>query len=220
MAARALPNLALMGFFDIGEDGWDDEMSLNLLKLSVLVQATALDKVAADPGSPADGDVYIFDETHATHPNEVAIRDDGAWVYVEPFDGWLIFNQAEGYYEKFDGTVWAELETGGGSGSGAITVSSETGNYTLEIGDANGYKLIDTSGGLATLTVPTNAAVAFPVGTRVYIEQDGANAITLAGDTGVTVESRGGVFDIAGDHGVAVLFKKATNTWTLTGDLE
>lgn len=125
MAARALPNLALTGFFDLGEDGWDDEMSLNLLKLSVLVQATALDKVAAEPGSPTDGDVYILDETHATHPNEVAIRDDGAWVYVEPFEGWLIFNQAAGYYEKFDGTEWAELATGGGGG---VTLPDLTGN--------------------------------------------------------------------------------------------
>lgn len=122
MPSRDLPNLALKGFFDLGEDGWDDEMSLNLLKLSVLVQATALDKVAADPGAPVDGDVYIFDETHATHPNEVAIRDDGAWVYVEPFEGWLIFNQAAGYYEKFDGTVWAELATGGGGGSGKYRI--------------------------------------------------------------------------------------------------
>lgn len=219
MPMRDLPNLALKGFFDLGEDGWDDEMSLNLLKLSVLVQATALDKVSADPGAPVDGDVYIFDETHATHPNEVAIRDDGAWVYVTPFEGWLIFNQAAGYYEKFNGAAWTELETGGGGGSSTIAVSSEVGNYTLEIGDANGYKLIDTSGGLTTLTVPTNADVAFDVGTRIYIEQNGANAITIAGDVGVTVVSRGGVFDIAGDNGVAVLFKKAENTWTLTGDL-
>lgn len=116
MPSRDLPNLALKGFFDLGEDGWDDEISLNLLKLSVLVQATALDKVAADPGAPVDGDVYIFDETHPTQANKVAIRDAGAWVYVTPFEGWLIFNQAAGYYEKFDGAVWAELATGGGGG--------------------------------------------------------------------------------------------------------
>lgn len=115
MASRDLPNLALKGFFDLGEDGWDDEMSLNLLKLSVLVQATALDKVSADPGAPVNGDVYIFDETHPTQANKVAIRDDGAWVYVTPFEGWLVFNQAMGYYEKFDGTEWAELAIGGGA---------------------------------------------------------------------------------------------------------
>lgn len=216
--SRTLPNLGLTAFFALGEDGWDDEMSLNLLRLSVLAQGRVLSKVAAEPGAPSNGDVHILDETHATHANQVAIRDDGAWVYVTPLSGWLLYNVAADYYEKFDGSVWAELPISGG-GSPSIAVSSETGDYTLEAGDANAYKLIDTSGGAATLTVPTNAAVAFPTGTRIYVEQDGADSITIAGDSGVTVESRGGVFDIAGDHGVAVLFKKGTNTWTLSGDL-
>lgn len=219
MASRTLPNLGLIGFFDLGEDGWDDEMSLNLLKLSVLTQGNVLSIESATPGAPTNGDIYIFDGTHPTEPNKVAIRDDGAWIYITPVEGWLLYDKDTGNYMKFDGSAWVILDTGGGGGS-EIAVSAETGNYTLELADANGYKLIDTSGGLATLTVPTNASVAFPVGTRIYIEQDGANAITIAGDTGVTVESRGDVFDIAGDHGVAVLFKKATNTWTLTGDLE
>ena len=118
MAQRTLPNLALEGFFDLGEDGWDDEMSLNLLKLSVLVQGTALGKVSADPVGPADGDVYILDETHPTQANKIAIRDDGDWVYVTPREGWLVFNQAADYYEKFDGAAWAELATGGGGGGG------------------------------------------------------------------------------------------------------
>lgn len=216
---RTLPNLGLSAFFALGEDGWDDEMSVNLLRLSVLVQGRVLDKVTAEPGGAANGAVYILDETHPTHANQIAIRDDGAWVYVAPLTGWLIYNVADGFYEKFNGSAWAELVMSGGGGGSSIVISPETGSYTLEIGDANGYKLLNTSGGASVVTVPSNAAVAFATGTRIYIEQKGANAITIAGDTGVTVESRGGVFDIAGDHGVAVLFKKDTNTWTLTGDL-
>lgn len=113
MAARDLPNLALKAFFDLGEDGWDDEMSLNLLKLSVLVQGGAINLYAAEPGAPTNGDVIILDETHATHPNAVAIRDAGAWVYVTPQEGWLVYNRTTNTYVSFDGTEWAPLDIGG-----------------------------------------------------------------------------------------------------------
>ena len=82
----------------------------------MLAQGRALDKVAAEPGGAGNGDVYILNETHATHANQIAIRDDGAWVYVTPLSGWLIYNVAAGYYEKFSGASWNELVTGGGGG--------------------------------------------------------------------------------------------------------
>jgi len=112
MAARSLPNLALQAFFDLGEDGWKDEMDLNLLKLSVLTQAGTSGKFAAEPGAPTDGDVIVLDETHATHPNAVAVRDDGAWVYFTPVEGWLIYNRATDSYLVFSGAVWGPLVTG------------------------------------------------------------------------------------------------------------
>ncbi len=116
MAQRTLPNLGLTGFFDLGEDGWKDEMDLNLLRLSVLVQGGVIDKLPAEIVSPTAGDVIILDEAHPTEPNAVAVYDDGAWVYIAPNEGWLMYNQTEDYYEKFDGTVWAELATGGAGG--------------------------------------------------------------------------------------------------------
>lgn len=124
MPARTFPNLGLQGGFDPGENGWDDEMTLNLLKLSALTQAAVIDKVAATPGSPAAGDVYLFSAAHPTNANDIAIFDgptgEETWTYVTPDEGWLVFNKAADYYEKFDGTVWAELETGGGGSGGGI----------------------------------------------------------------------------------------------------
>lgn len=120
MPAREFPNLGLKGGYDEHESGWADDQNLNLLKLSVLTQGTVIDKVAAEPGVVTAGAVYLLDETNATNPNAVAVYDgptgEEDWVYFAPEDGWLLFNQAEGYYEKFDGTVWAELATGGGGG--------------------------------------------------------------------------------------------------------
>lgn len=113
MPSRPLPNLALRAFYALGEDGWKDEQDLNLLKVSVLAQGGFADKVAATPGVPAAGDVYVFSETHPTNPNAVAVFDDAVWKYFTPQEGWLLYNRTQNYYEKFDGAVWAQLQTGG-----------------------------------------------------------------------------------------------------------
>lgn len=128
MAERTLPNIGLKGDYTDGEDGWGAGMRANLLQLSTSVQAVALSKVSATPGSPAVGDVYLFDETHPTHANALAVYDGAtgseAWSYYTPNEGWLVYNAAEHYYEKFGGSTWAELETGGGGSS----LPSLTGN--------------------------------------------------------------------------------------------
>lgn len=114
MPARPLPNLLLQAFFDLGEDGWNDEFDLNMLKLSVLVQSGVSSKVAVEPAGPAAGLIILLDETNAAHPNALAVFDAGAWVYVTPNKGWLTYDQSEDVYLTFDGTVWSVLETGGG----------------------------------------------------------------------------------------------------------
>jgi hypothetical protein len=106
MPSRALPNLGLQAFFDLGEGGWDDEMSLNLLLLSVLVQGGVLEMVSATPGSPSNGDVYLFSETHPTQANKVAIRDAGAWIYVTPLEGWRLYDRNANLLRLFNGTAW------------------------------------------------------------------------------------------------------------------
>lgn len=221
MASRDLPNLALKAFFDLGEDGWDDEMSLNLLKLSVLVQATALDKVSADPGSPADGDVYIFDETHPTQANKVAIRDAGAWVYVTPFDGWLIYNQAAGYYEKFDETAgaWAELATGGGGG-GAVypPVQGEAGNYTVDPADVGHYIRL-TSATEKNVNIDPEATTALPDDGEWHFRNVGVGDATIVPGSGVTVNPPNGGTLVIPQGGSVTLKRAAADIFDLMGQV-
>lgn len=109
MPAVTYPNLGLKAGYSVGEDGWGADMTRNMILTSVIAQASVIDRVAALPGSPADGDVYLLDETDGTNPNRFAIRVDGAWVYSgTPQEGWLAYNQAAGHLEQFDGSVWAE----------------------------------------------------------------------------------------------------------------
>lgn len=108
--------LGLNGDWDLGEDGWKEGMDANLLKLSVLVQGGAVALVSATPGSPAEGSVYLFSDTHPTNPNSVAVYDESAWTFYAAEQGWLIYDNGSSVYRSFDGATWAELATGGGSG--------------------------------------------------------------------------------------------------------
>ena len=192
MPARTLPNLSLLAGYDLGEDGWADDMTLNLLKLSVLTQGTVQEKVAAEPVSPTAGDVILLDETNATNPNAVAVYDgptgEEAWVYIAPNDGWLLYNQAAGYYEKFDGTVWAELETGGGGGGAAtpvVTEVSDAGSNLLAL--QAGLYLRFTATAAKALTVRPDATEPLPANGEWHIRNVGAGDLTLVEGSGVTI---------------------------------
>ncbi len=144
MPARILPNLGLTGFFDLGSSGWDDEMSANLLALSVLAQATAVGFVSATPPTPADKDVYVFKADHPTHANAVAVFEAAAWTYYPPAEGWQVFDRTNHQMMRFNGAAWAVVAAGGGGGGGggSGSVAQFIASYTVasgvEGGAANG----------------------------------------------------------------------------------
>jgi hypothetical protein len=99
------------------------------------------------------------------------------------------------------------------------TVSTQSGtSYTAVLGDAGTY-IQFTNGSSITFTIPPNSSVAFPIGTVIEMEQNGAGALTLAPGSGVTINSRGADLTLAGQYAVAAVKKVATNIWTLAGDL-
>lgn len=217
MASRTLPNLGLKAFYDLGEDGWKDEQDLNLLLLSVLVQGRVLSKESTTPGSPSDGDVHIFDETHATNANQVAIRDDGAWVYVVPLEGWLLYNEEQGYYEQFDGSVWGELEmSGGGGGGGSSAVQTEASDYTVAPGDEGNYIRL-TASGTKTVSVDTNATTALPANGEWHFRNVGAGDATFDPEPGVTINPPAGGTLVVPEGGTVTLKRAAADVFDLLG---
>lgn len=102
--------------------------------------------------------------------------------------------------------------------AGPLTLNAQTGtSYTLVLGDAQNY--VSMSNAAAnTLTVPTNASVAFPTGTEIVIQQVGAGTTTIGG-AGITFQSAGGLLDLNLQYSACTLIKKATDTWTVIGDL-
>ena len=69
-----------------------------------------------------------------------------------------------------------------------------------------------------TLTVPTNATIAYPVGTSIDVLRVGAGAVDVAAAVGVTINSTPGL-KLRAQWSSASLIKRATNTWVLVGDL-
>lgn len=99
----------------------------------------------------------------------------------------------------------------------AINAQSGT-SYTLALGDA-GLLLTLNNAGAITLTIPTNASVAFPVGTKIDLAQLGAGQVTVSPAGGVTLNSYLSKVSLAGQYAPGTLKKTATNTWLLIGTL-
>ena len=97
-------------------------------------------------------------------------------------------------------------------------ISAQTGTtYTLVIGDRGQIVTISNSSA-NTVTIPTNASVAFDVGSVVTVIQIGAGVTTIEGATGVTVNgTSAGSVDISAQYQGVSLLKIATDTWVASG---
>jgi hypothetical protein len=125
--------------------------------------------------------------------------------------------------------------TGGGT-SGALTLSydyaagskvtlnAQTATYTVVLADAD-QKLVTMSvAGANDFLIPTNANVAFAIGTVINLIQIGAGQTTIKAVTsGTTTISSTGASAIApklrAQYSAASCIKVATDTWYVIGDL-
>ena len=125
----------------------------------------------------------------------------------------------------------ATLTAGSGisvtNAAGSITVSStsttlnnQTGTaYTLVLTDA-GKHITLTNAAAITVTIPTNAAVAFPIGTVISFSQGGAGQATFAGAVPPTLRSADSALTTVKIYSVCSCIKIATDEWIFGGDLE
>ena len=119
-------------------------------------------------------------------------------------------------------TSWGDVAS---LSSGKVTANqasaaivSVTSARALALTDAGKCLEVDCATAI-TITIPTNASVAFDIGTEIEIAQVGAGTVTIAGDSGVTIQSINGLTDISGQHASVALKKRATDTWRLEGAL-
>lgn len=88
----------------------------SLLRLDALVQlATVSVSTASQPGSPADGDVYILPSGKSgaawssMADGAIAHYRDGAWEAISPREGWLAHAADVDRFYAYSGAAWIEL---------------------------------------------------------------------------------------------------------------
>ena len=102
----------------------------------------------------------------------------------------------------------------GATNSNALTASATL--STLAYRDS---LLEVNSASAVTLSIPTNTAAAFPIGTTIDILQTGAGQVTIAPVDGtVTVNATPGL-KLRATWSSCTLLKRGTNTWVVYGDL-
>jgi hypothetical protein len=105
-----------------------------------------------------------------------------------------------------------------------LTLNAQTATYTVVLADAD-QKLVTMSVASANdFLIPTNANVAFPVGTVINVIQIGAGQTTIKAVTsGTTTISSTGVTATApklrAQYSAASCIKVATDTWYVVGDI-
>lgn len=93
-------------------------------------------------------------------------------------------------------------------------INTQTGTtYTLVLTDQS--KIVEMNNASSnTVTIPTNASVAFPTGTTLKITQYGAWITTATGDTWVTVNGTSAwSFATTAQYQTIYLYKRDTNEW-------
>lgn len=174
-----------------------------LVGLTVISRSTT-----AQPGSPTNGDAYIIPSgaTGAAwstfSAGDVAhYWDDGtnaSWVAIGPETGLLALVADEGGILQYDGAAW--------SGIPQASKEDTTTAYELELGDGT-VRMNNAAANV--VTIPANASVAFPIGTRIRVYQIGAGATTIA----ITTDTLLGVNSISTQNGWVDLEKIAATTW-------
>ena len=156
---------------------------------------------------------------------------DKTFNWVDATDSWTSsehINLASGKDLKVNGTAVISSTAGGfifTDGTQTLEgvpsrtpIIQKTASYTLSALTERDDLIEMGSASAMTLTIPLNSAVAFPVGTSIDILQTSTGQVTIAGDAGVTVNSTPGL-KLRTQWSTATLFKRATNTWVVYGDL-
>lgn len=140
---------------------------------------------------------------------------------IDDLDDVTITSVAEGNILRYDSgsSKWTNQVGNDVFAPAVTTIDEKTAAYTLALTDRNRLLRVNSSSNL-TVTVPTNATVAFPVGSAVNLWRQGTGNVSVAGASGVTIRSSDNALSLADRYSGAVLMKIATDEWLLVGDIE
>lgn len=189
-----------------------------------------IDSLGALDVQKADGDALVSGDLVSGIP-AVLVLDSGA-------DDWILLNpmtpNATGLDVTGNASIGGTLSvTGAVTLNGALTTDNstadeagfkglpqniQTGNYTLVLSDAG--KAILSTGSGATITIPANASVAFPIGTTICIVVGGSgSARTLAITSDILYLAGAGTTGsrTLSTYALVTIHKISATEWFVTG---
>lgn len=119
----------------------------------------------------------------------------------------------------------ASIVGGTVSASAALAFNAQTGTtYTFVLADADNKLVTLSNGSAITVSIPTNASVAFPIGTQLNIIQIGAGQVTVsAASSGTTTVVSTGATAASpkcrAQYSAMTLIKRDTDSWYAVGDI-
>lgn len=107
----------------------------------------------------------------------------------------------------------------GGGGTGAFPVETFTGTAkNLVVADNLTFFVMDNVA-TQTITIPGNAAEAFPISAEMVFIREDTGIVTFAVTGAAVLESRDALVTINAQYSAATLKKIDTDEWRLFGDL-
>jgi len=137
----------------------------------------------------------------------IASPINGIVCFVRQEDSGSIINQVQYYYNG----EWRNY-------ADSVSFITKTADYTIAKSDAGKTISVDSSSDVV-ITIPANSATPFVVGQKIEFVRLGTGNVSIAGELGVTVNSKLTNKKIATQFSGAVITKTDTNTWLLIGDL-
>ena len=117
-------------------------------------------------------------------------------------------------------SIQIDAEGSGSGGSGPFPVQDFTGTAkNLTLSDNKKFIVMDNVAA-QTITIPENAAEAFPIGARIEFSRENATGtVTFAVSGAAVLRSRDSLFSINAQYSSVTLIKVGINEWRLIGDL-
>jgi len=205
----------------VGQAGKELTHNQALAVLDQLAQAVVVDKdLAAPPGSPANGSMYIVSASAtgawSGQAGKLAywLTTVSEWTFITPADGWSVWVTDEAVrYERKAG-AWAVVATGGG-GASLPVVQTFTGPKTLALADINTYN-VSQDATAQTVTLPAQATVGWTANAEIHIERGGSGSVIVAAASGVLINGMtASLFTVGEQYSVATLKRKSENSWSL-----
>lgn len=130
--------------------------------------------------------------------------------------GWLTSPSIDAEVILSGGTDLSLLLTGG---SRSLTVRQDANTSISPLFDDAHGLVITTSSSPISVLIANDSTIDLPIGSQVMYEQGAVGQLRFSGASGVVLNSFGSAFNTIGQHAVAVITKKAANTWNIAGDL-